>query len=147
MNLTSDELVSEYEKQDRCGGVRSVAGMVGIVVKNPLIRPPSTKIVAREGRIEVEEEDGEMGPNGTEFVIATKDSPEMDAAALVVGRVVDGMEVVERIAGVSAVKDNSGSPYFRVAKLIGDKRAAVAERGFNRPYFKVVVTDCGLLKD
>lgn len=34
----------------------------------------------------------------------------------------------------------------RVAKLIGDKRAVVAERGFNRPYSKVVVTNCGLLE-
>lgn len=33
----------------------------------------------------------------------------------------------------------------RVAKLIGDKRAVVAERGFNRPYSKVVVTNCGLV--
>lgn len=35
---------------------------------------------------------------------------------------------------------------FRVAKLIGDKRAVVAERGFNRPYSKVIVTNCGLLE-
>lgn len=34
---------------------------------------------------------------------------------------------------------------FRVAKLIGDKRAVVAERGFNRPYSKVVVTNSGLI--
>lgn len=34
----------------------------------------------------------------------------------------------------------------RVAKLIGDKRAVVAERGFNRPYSKVIVTNCGLIE-
>lgn len=34
----------------------------------------------------------------------------------------------------------------RVAKVIGDKRAVVAERGFNRPYSKVVVTNCGLFE-
>jgi peptidyl-prolyl cis-trans isomerase B (cyclophilin B) len=33
----------------------------------------------------------------------------------------------------------------RVAKLIGDKRAVVAERGFNRPYTKILVTNCGVL--
>lgn len=114
-----------------------VKGTVGIVVKNPAQKQPSTKIVARKGRIEAVEEEGEAEPNGTEFVIATRDSPELDSAALAVGRVVDGMDVVEKIAGVSAVKDNAGSPYFRVAKLIGDKRAVVAERGFNRPYVKV----------
>jgi len=36
--------------------------------------------------------------------------------------------------------------YYRVAKLIGDKRAVVAERGFNRPYSKVIVTNCGLMQ-
>lgn len=35
----------------------------------------------------------------------------------------------------------------RVAKLIGDKRAVVAERGFNRPYTKIVVTNCGVLSN
>ena len=34
----------------------------------------------------------------------------------------------------------------RTAKLIGDKRAVVAERGFNRPYSKVIVTNCGLME-
>jgi peptidyl-prolyl cis-trans isomerase B (cyclophilin B) len=34
----------------------------------------------------------------------------------------------------------------RVAKLIGDKRAVVAERGFNRPYTKILVTNCGILE-
>lgn len=90
-----------------------VKGTVGIVVKNPAQKQPSTKIVARKGRIEAVEEEGEAEPNGTEFVIATRDSPELDSAALAVGRVVDGMDVVEKIAGVSAVKDNAGSPYFR----------------------------------
>ncbi|KAK8938779.1 hypothetical protein KSP39_PZI010878 [Platanthera zijinensis] len=140
-------LVSEFTERKGCEGTRIVRGTVGIVVRNPSRKQPSTKIVARKGRIEMEEEEGEAGPNGSEFVIATKDSPDLDAAALVVGRVIDGMDVVESIAGVSAVKDNTGSPYFRVAKLIGDKRAVVAERGFNRPYVKVVITDCGLLMD
>ncbi|KAL3575086.1 hypothetical protein D5086_023187 [Populus alba] len=61
-----------------------------------------------------------------------------------VGRVLEGMEVVEKIGQVKTVQENTKSPYFRVAKLIGDKRAVVAERGFNRPYSKVVVTNCGL---
>ncbi|KAI0524027.1 hypothetical protein KFK09_003391 [Dendrobium nobile] len=147
MDLAAEELISEWAAEaDRCAGLRSTAGTVGIVVRNPARSAPATRIVARNGRIEVEEE-GEVGPNGTEFVIATRDSPEMDEAAVAVGRVIDGMDVVEKIAGVSAVRDNTGSPYFRVAKLIGDKRAVVAERGFNRPYVKVVVTDSGLLMD
>lgn len=31
----------------------------------------------------------------------------------------------------------------RVAKLIGDSRAVVAEKGFNRPYEKVLIAKCG----
>ncbi|OAY63470.1 Peptidyl-prolyl cis-trans isomerase CYP26-2, chloroplastic [Ananas comosus] len=132
----------------RCGGdgmVAHEAGAVGVVVRDPARAPPRPKLVARRGRLEVEEEVDERGPNGTEFVIAARDAPELDAAAVVVGWVVEGMDVVERIAMVKTVKDNTSSPYFRVAKLIGDKRAVVAERGFNRPYSKVVVTNCGLL--
>lgn len=53
------------------------------------------------------------------------------------------MDVVDRIGNVKAVQDNTKSPYFQVAKLIGDKRATVAERGFNRPYSKIVITKCG----
>ncbi|XP_020572574.1 peptidyl-prolyl cis-trans isomerase CYP26-2, chloroplastic isoform X2 [Phalaenopsis equestris] len=137
------DLVAEWAAEaDRCAGLRSTAGTVGIVVRNPAISAPAMRIVARNGRIEVvEEEEGEVGTNGTEIMIATRESPEMDERAVTVGRVVEGMEVVEKIAGVSKVRDNAGSPYFsdenRMAKLIGDKRAVVAERGFNRPFVKV----------
>jgi peptidyl-prolyl cis-trans isomerase B (cyclophilin B) len=31
------------------------------------------------------------------------------------------------------------------AKLIGDERAVVAERWFNSPYSKVIVTNCRLM--
>ncbi|KAJ8553407.1 hypothetical protein K7X08_024085 [Anisodus acutangulus] len=47
---------------------------------------------------------------------------------------------------VKTVKEDTSSPYFRVVKLIGDKRAVVAERGFNRPYSKVKITNCGLME-
>ncbi|KAG0484208.1 hypothetical protein HPP92_008287 [Vanilla planifolia] len=145
--LAVEDLLSEWAATADVCGVRSKAWTVGIVVRDPLRPPATTRVVARNGRIVVEEEKSGTAPNGTEFVIATRDSPELDEKALVVGRVVDGMDVVERIAGVSVVRDNTASPYFRVAKLIGDKRAIVAERGFNRPYAKVVVTNCGLLMD
>lgn len=114
VDFAAGELVSEWAAEaNRCAGLRSTAGAVGIVVRNPSRSAPATRIVARNGRIEVEEEEVEAGPDGTEFVIATRSSPEMDAVAVAVGRVVDGMEVVEKIAGVGAVRDNNGSPYFR----------------------------------
>lgn len=148
-DLLTDSLVDEWEKQnERCNGrTRNVAKSVGIIVRNPLKPPPKMKLVAREGKLKIDEEEVGIDPNGTEFVIALKDSPELDSSAVVVGRVIRGMEVVERIGQVKTVQENSTSPYFRVAKLIGDKRAVVAERGFNRPYSKVVVTNCGLLME
>ncbi|KAG8379379.1 hypothetical protein BUALT_Bualt07G0082500 [Buddleja alternifolia] len=146
-NMALDNLVAEWERQNgRCEGrIKNVGKSVGIIVRDPSKPPPKMKLVARKGKLEIDEEEVGVDPNGTEFVIATKDSPELDGSTLVVGRVLEGMEVVDRIGQVKTVQENSSSPYFRVAKIIGDKRAVVAERGFNRPYSKVVITNCGLM--
>ncbi|EPS65914.1 hypothetical protein M569_08864, partial [Genlisea aurea] len=140
-----DALLEEWKKQSAVGAARNTAKSVSIIVRDPTRPPPKLKLVARRGRLEIDEESVGSEPNGTEFAIAVRDSPELDAASLVIGRVLQGMEVVERISQVKTVQENSSSPYFRVAKLIGDKRAVVAERGFNRPYSKVLITNCGLL--
>ncbi|KAL3824770.1 hypothetical protein ACJIZ3_020799 [Penstemon smallii] len=145
-DLAVDRLVYEWETQnENCQGTKNVAKSVSIIVRDPFKPEPKVKLVARKGKLEIDQEEVGMDPNGTEFVIATRDSPELDGSALVIGRVVEGMEVVERIGQVKTVQENTTSPYFRVAKLIGDKRAVVAERGFNRPYSKVVITNCGLI--
>ncbi|PUZ57707.1 hypothetical protein GQ55_5G450900 [Panicum hallii var. hallii] len=144
----TDRLAAEADAlRARCpgGAVHGAAGAVSIVVRDPSLPPPKPKLVARGGKLEVEEEQVGVAPNGTEFVITTGAAPELDASAVLVGRVLDGMDVVAKIAAVPTVRDNAASPYFRVAKLIGDKRAVVAERGFNRPYTKVVVSNCGVL--
>lgn len=146
-SLSNDRLIAELEKaNESCPGTKNVAKSVSIIVRDPLKPPPKTKLVARNGKLVIDEEEIGRDPNGTEFVISTKDSPELDASALVVGRVLEGMEVVEKIGQVKTVQENTSSPYFRTAKLIGDKRAVVAERGFNRPYSKVIVTNCGLME-
>ncbi|KAI6675561.1 hypothetical protein NL676_003467 [Syzygium grande] len=146
-DLTNPGLVQEWERENgKCLGTKNLAGTIGIIVRDPSKPPPKLKLVARKGKLEINEEEVGIKPNGTEFVMSIKDSPELDASALVVGRVLEGMEVVKRIGQVKTVQENTSSPYFRVAKLIGDKRAVVAERGFNRPYSKVQVTNCGLLE-
>ncbi|KAJ4713323.1 Peptidyl-prolyl cis-trans isomerase [Melia azedarach] len=146
-NLAVEKLIQEWQRSnEKCPGTKNLAGTVSIVVRDPSKPPPKPKLVARKGKLEIDQEEVGKDPNGTEFVIATKDSPELDASALVVGRVLEGMEVAKKIGQVKTVQENTGSPYFRVAKLIGDKRAVVAERGFNRPYSKVVITNCGLLE-
>ncbi|XVF11169.1 hypothetical protein REPUB_Repub08aG0002800 [Reevesia pubescens] len=145
-NLAVENLKEEWERTyEKCPGVKNLAGTVSIIVRDPSKPPPKLKLIARKGKLEIDQEEIGTDPNGTEFVIATKDSPELDASALVIGHVLEGMEVVKRIGQVKTVQENTGSPYFRVAKLIGDKRAVVAERGFNRPYSKVVITNCGLM--
>ncbi|KAK0586536.1 hypothetical protein LWI29_008591 [Acer saccharum] len=146
-NLAVENLKQEWERNyEQCTGTKNLAGTVSIIVRDPSKPPPKLKLVARKGKLEIDQEEVGKEPNGTEFVIATKDSPELDASALVVGRVLEGMEVVEKVGLVKTVQDNTSSPYFRVAKIIGDKRAVVAERGFNRPYSKVVITNCGLME-
>ncbi|XP_010471500.1 PREDICTED: peptidyl-prolyl cis-trans isomerase CYP26-2, chloroplastic-like [Camelina sativa] len=144
---TLQNLIEEWERGRRgaiCNEIK--AGSVGIVVRDPSIPPPKTKLVARNGKLAMEEEVVAVGPNGTEFVITAVDSPELEDSVLVIGKVLEGMGVVEKIREVKTVRDNTSSPYFRVAKVIGDKRAVVAERGFNRPYSKVLVTNCGLIE-
>ncbi|KAL9998120.1 putative peptidylprolyl isomerase [Helianthus debilis subsp. tardiflorus] len=145
-NFAVENLVAELERENgRCPGTKNVAGSVGIIVRDPFKPPPKQKLVARNGKLVIDEEEIGKEPNGTEFVISTKDSPELDASTLVIGKVLEGIEVVEKIGQVKTVQENTSSPYFRVAKLIGDKRAVVAERGFNRPYSKVIVTNCGIM--
>lgn len=134
-----DGLLGEWERlnnnnnnnnEGKCGGkIKNLAGSVSIIVRDPSKPPPKMKLVARKGKLEIDEEEVGVGPNGTEFTIALRDSPELDSSALVVGRLIEGMDVVERISKVKTVQENTSSPYFRVAKLIGDKRAVVAERG------------------
>ncbi|KAH0850823.1 hypothetical protein HID58_095218 [Brassica napus] len=62
-------LVEEWERGrrgERCKEVK--AGSVGIVVRDPSKPPPKTKLVATNGKLEVQEEEVAVGPNGTEFV-------------------------------------------------------------------------------
>lgn len=113
-NLTNQSLKDEWERDyTQCPGTKNLAGSVGIVVRDPLKPPPKQKLVAREGRLEIDEEELGIEPNGTEFVIASKESPELDFSVLVVGRVLEGMEVVQKIGQVKTVQDNTSSPYFR----------------------------------
>lgn len=113
-NLGAENLVDEWERaKEKCPGTKNLAGTVSLVVIDPSRPPPKLKLVARGGKLEIDEEEIKAAPNGTEFIIAAKDSPELDDSALVVGKVLEGMEVVERIGQVKTVQENTSSPYFR----------------------------------
>lgn len=112
--LASETLKDEWERvNEKCSGTKNMAGTVGIIVRDPSKPPPKLKLVARQGKLVVDQEEVGMEPNGTEFTISVKDSPELDDSALVIGTVLEGMQVVDRIAQVKTVKDNTTSPYFR----------------------------------
>mmetsp|Transcript_41952 Transcript_41952/g.99505 ORF Transcript_41952/g.99505 Transcript_41952/m.99505 type:complete len:303 (+) Transcript_41952:132-1040(+) len=132
------ELADSSRKHDE-------AGLVSLVVKGQASRAPKEKLVATGGKLVKVQEPAPPGPNGTAFAITTGAAPELDSTNLIVGRVVSGMDLVKRISELPAVKDNTSSPYFMAAKAIGDKRADVAEKGFNKPYSKVVITKCGAI--
>lgn len=73
--------------------------------------------------------------------------PQLDSLGIVVGRVVEGLAVVERVARLPTFTP-AGSvarQYNSLAGALGDKRAAIARVAWSRPREAVVVTDCGLL--
>lgn len=113
-NLTNQDLIEEWERKfEKCPGTKNLAGTVGIIVRNPSKPPPNLKLVARKGKLEVDQEEVVKDPNGTEFVISVKDSPELDDSTLVIGTVLEGMEVAKGIGEVKTVNENTSSPYFR----------------------------------
>lgn len=115
-SLGSETLSEEWERQSMStcsGGTKMSAGSVGLVVRNANKAPPKMKLVARKGKLEIDEEEVGSDPNGSEFVIAFKDSPELDSSVLVIGKVLEGMDVVEKVEKVKTVQDNTSSPYFR----------------------------------
>jgi len=116
------------------------AGLVSLIVKDATPRDVRDKIVAYNGKfIEVQEVRGASNANGTGFAITLGACPLLDQTNLVVGEVVEGLDVVQKIAQLPKVKSSSQSPFFKVAKILGDRRADVAARSFGKPFGKVIV--------
>ncbi|KAG2442733.1 hypothetical protein HXX76_002815 [Chlamydomonas incerta] len=139
---TIDALEAELDKQTR---KHDQAGLVSIVVREKEERPVKERLVARDGKlITVLEQAGEA-PNGTQFAITTAPSPDLDATNLIIGRLVEGGELLERISKLPVNRPRNDNPYFQAGKAMGDKRAVTAERAFYRPFQKVVVAGSGVL--
>lgn len=79
-----------------------------------------------------------------EFTIAPAANPELDETNIVVGRVLEGMDLVERLdnAAVSQGQFLEGAFKF-TGSIIGDARAALSTQ--YKPLQKVVVRSCGEL--
>ena len=87
-------------------------------------------------------------PNGTGFDDAARVAPPVgrDERRRGAGDAA-GRDVLEAMSRLPTVKDNTNSPFFAVAKSIGDKRALVAESAFRKPFKKVVFKNCGVLPE
>lgn len=121
-------------------------GLVTLILRDDKPRPVESKVVAVNGKLTVVETQlGPEAPNGTGFAITLQAAPSLDGLALPVGRVVEGMDVIERMGRLPVVQDNSGSPFLQAGLAIGDKRAAVAQRGFRRPFARISVASCSVL--
>lgn len=138
---STDQIEEELSAQTRR---HDQAGLVSLVVGEAKERKIKEKLIAYRGQlITIREQVGEA-PNGTAFAITTGPSAELDATNLIVGRVVAGMDVVAAISNLPVNRPQYDSPFFQAGKLIGDKRADVAERAFNRPLVRVFVARSGL---
>ena len=73
----------------------------------------STKLKAIKGKLVNVLERSGVAPNGTEFAITTGGAPELDDTNLIVGRVVEGMDIVSSLSKLPVVKNNSSSPFFQ----------------------------------
>lgn len=124
-------------------------GIVSLVVERGAPPPPpKERLVSMNGKFVKVADPPPPGPNGTAFAVtvAPGAGAVLDRTNVVVGEVVEGLDVLNAIAALPTVKDNSASPFFAVAKTIGDKRAVVAEQAFGKPFAKVTVAKCGVVK-
>lgn len=134
-----DELDASTLKHDS-------AGLVSLNVRPMKVLESKDTIKAIDGKfVNVTQVFGQR-PNGTEFYITTGPAPDLDGVNLIVGKVVRGMDVVEKLQQLPRVKNNMNSPFFQAGKTFKDRRANVAELAFDRPFSKVLIKNCGLIQ-
>jgi peptidyl-prolyl cis-trans isomerase B (cyclophilin B) len=142
---TAEFLEDEMDASGR--GMHDRPGTVSLVVRLANERTSKDKLVAVKGQLVTVTEVYGAAPNGAAFAITSREEPGLDATNLVIGRVVEGQAVVDKLVALPRVKDNSSSPFFQAGKKSGDGRARVAERAFNKPFNKIVIDECGLLSE
>lgn len=137
---TADALEDELDQSNL---KHDASGLVSINVRPIKSLESKDRLVAIDGKfVNVTEVLGQQ-PNGTGFSITTNPSPELDGFNIIVGKVVGGMDIVEKLRHLPRVKNNTNSPFFQAGKKSGDKRANVAEMSFDRPFSKVIIKNCG----
>lgn len=119
------------------------AGVVSLIVRDANPPPIKTRLVAYNGKLVTVEEPRKGAPNGTAFVVTLAPAPELDATNLVVGRLKEGRELVERLSELPVSSNRSDSAFFKIAKATGDRRADVAAKFFYRPFSTVRIVNSG----
>mmetsp|Transcript_24881 Transcript_24881/g.34595 ORF Transcript_24881/g.34595 Transcript_24881/m.34595 type:complete len:351 (+) Transcript_24881:2-1054(+) len=139
------ELTKEVESQKRS---HDKPGIVSLVIRSPEPPPaPEKKLVAASGRLVTVEEmpKGYVEPNGSEFIMTTQPVPYLDKTNLVVGEVLEGMDVISKISNLPTSKPKGkDDPFFKIGKSIGDSRAVFMATRFGRPFARVQITDSGV---
>lgn len=147
--IAGGDSVQALEEELAAGGrPHDGPGLVSLVVREATERPVKERLVAMRGKLVTLKEQAGEAPNGTAFMITTAASPALDRTNLVVGRVVEGMDVVQALSGLPYAKPRDSyydRPFFAAGKAMGDKRATVAEARFNRPLKRVLVANAGLV--
>ena len=138
--LTAELLEEELDRSTRR---HDVAGLVSLNVRPKRDMETKDMLKAIDGKLVNVTQTFGMPPNGTEFSITTGPAPDLDGINLIVGRVTSGMDVVEALQKLPKVKNNKSSAFFKAGKMAKDRRADVAELGFDRP-FSVVTIDSGV---
>lgn len=136
------ELDNQRAKHDR-------GGLVSLIVRrdpNEPVPEPKARLVSVRGKFETVYDPPPPPPNGTAFVITLRPAPELDSTNVIVGKIIGGEDVLNEISQLPTVKDNTNSPFFAVAKSIGDKRALVAEQSFRKPFKQVRFTTSGIVE-
>jgi peptidyl-prolyl cis-trans isomerase B (cyclophilin B) len=128
--------------------LHSRAGLVSLLIA-PLSEPeaPKERLVASRGKLITVQDAAAPQPNGTEWLVTLGPAPALDdGVAVVVGEVLEGMDLVQAIAALPANRnaDEAGA-LFAVAKAIGDKRALVRGKASGKPLSRVVIAACGLV--
>ena len=140
--LTAELLEEELDRSTR---KHDMAGLVSLNVRPKKDMETKDMLKAIDGKFVNVTQTFGMPPNGTEFSITTGPAPDLDGINLIVGRVVSGMDVVEALQKLPKVKNNEGSAFFKAGKMAKDRRADVAELGFDRPFSAVVVKQSGII--
>lgn len=90
-----------------------------VVVEAPLNNDKNDLLHDRPGLVSVEK------GGGFEFVITAKPDPALDETNIVIGEVVDGMDLVNTLVNVPINRKTIRDGYRSVGKAIGDPRAKV----------------------